>query len=71
MISLPKNPTPKDLADAIYAQEVNIKDNTMAIRAILTLLHPEPDHPPTADSHIESFHHLVMEWIEKYGRMEV
>lgn len=49
-----------------------VAQNTEAIQAILTLLHPDPDHPIVTDDVIpngEWLHGLVMHWIETYGRL--
>lgn len=78
LITLPKNPTAKDVLAALVAveerlaaTEARVAENTEAIRAILTLLHPDPQHPDVEeDPALASFHRLVMKWIERYGREE-
>lgn len=57
--------------DAVNALEAQVAVNTQAIRAILTMLHPDPQHSDLeGDPALAPFHHLVMKWIERYGREE-
>lgn len=49
-----------------------VAQNVEAIRAILTLLHPDPNHPVVDDTvapHGAWLHELVMSWIGTYGRL--
>lgn len=58
--------------DALNQLEATAVENREAIRAILTFLHPNPNHPDvSSDPRLAAFHALVMAWIEKYGRVEV
>lgn len=48
----------------------HVAENTDALRAILTLLHPDDEHPPVTNEIVpngEWLHELVMYWIARYG----
>lgn len=50
----------------------DVAQNVLAIQAILTLLHPDPQHPAVDDTSAPQgawLHSLVMKWITTYGRL--
>lgn len=62
--------TVKSVADRVTQLEAQAKKNEQAIRALLTLLHPDNDHPPVNNDVVPNgvwLHDLVMAWIDEYG----
>lgn len=50
--------------------DAQVAQNAAALRAVLTLLHPDPAHPVMTDSVTPRgvwLHSLVMQWLEAYG----
>lgn len=73
-LSLPKNATPAELQTALTAVEARlvvvedrVKKNTDALRAILTILHPDPDHPEPTQPVAKWAHGLIMTWLAELG----
>lgn len=57
------------LAERVTELEERLALNVEAIRAMLTVLHPDPTHDVVDDDPLLGpFHQLVMRWIEAYGR---